>query len=196
MSAFYNLHSTHFHKMNTIDNILKRRSIRRYKSEQIPADTLKEIINCGINAPSALNMQPWQIRVIRSKDMLQRLNGSFVDWARGKELPGSASRAGEEGFSVFHNAPTLLIVAADTSNHYAEGDCGMFTQNVLLAANSLGVGTCVIGSMAASINESPDIRRDLLHLTDKYKVLFGIAMGYADECPDTKQRESSKVEWI
>jgi len=182
--------------MDTVNNILKRRSIRRYKSEQIPADTLKEIINCGINAPSALNMQPWQIRVIRSQDMLQRLNGSFVDWARGKELPGSASRACEEGFSVFHNAPTLLIVAADTSNHYAEGDCGMFTQNILLAANSLGVGTCVIGSMAASINESPDIRRDMLHLTDKYKVLFGIAMGYADECPDAKQRESSKVEWI
>ena len=97
--------------MDTVNNILKRRSIRRYKSEQIPADTLKEIINCGINAPSALNMQPWQIRVIRSQDMLQRLNGSFVDWARGKSLPGSASRAGEEGFSVFHNAPTLLIVA-------------------------------------------------------------------------------------
>ena len=182
--------------MNTIDNILKRRSIRHYKSEQIPADTLKEIINCGINALSALNMQPWQIRVIRSQDMLQRLNGLFVDWARGKSLPGSASRAGEDGFCVFHNAPTLLIVAADTSNHYAEGDCGMFTQNILLAANSLGVGTCVIGSMAASINESPDILRDMLHLTDKYRVLFGIAMGYADECPDAKQRESSNVEWI
>jgi len=36
----------------------------------------------------------------------------------------------------------------------------------------------------------------MLHLTDKYKVLFGIAMGYADECPDAKQREDSKVEWI
>ena len=88
--------------MDTVNNILKRRNIRHYKSEQIPADTLKEIINCGINALSALNMQPWQIRVIRSKDMLQRLNSSFVDWAQGKELPGSASRACEEGFSVFH----------------------------------------------------------------------------------------------
>lgn len=178
------------------DNILTRRSIRRYRSEQVPAEIVAQIVNCGINAPSALNKQPWQIRVVRNPEVLNTLNNAFVDWAKDKSLPGSASHAQEEGFCVFHHAPTLIIVASDTSNPYAEGDCGMLAQNIQLAAHYLKVGTCVIGSMAKIINESKAIRQELLSIDDNHKVLFGIALGYADEKPEPKHREGNRVKWI
>lgn len=179
-----------------IDNILTRRSIRRYLEKQVSDDKVTQIVNCGINAPSALNMQPWQIRVVRTAETLAALNIAFVDWAKDKNLPGSASRAQEEGFCVFHHAPTLIVVAADTSNSYAESDCGMLAQNIQLAAHALGIGSCVIGSMAKTINESPAIRKELLKLDEGYKVLFGIALGYADENPEPKNRDVTKVEWL
>lgn len=179
-----------------IDSILTRRSIRRYLKKQVSDDKVAQIVKCGINAPSALNMQPWQVRVVRTPEILDALNTAFVDWAKDKNLPGSASRAQEEGFCVFHHAPTLIVVAADTSNPYAEGDCGMFAQNIQLAAHALGVGSCVIGSMAKIINESPTIRKELLKLDEDFKVLFGIALGYADEKPEPKHRDVTKVEWL
>lgn len=179
-----------------INNILTRRSIRKYKSKQITDNVLEQILNSGINAPSALNKQPWQIRVIQDKNTLSEINRIFVDWAKGKQLPGSAARAQEDGFSVFHNAPTLLIIAADADNHYSEGDCGMLTQNILLAAHSLDIGTCVIGSIATIVNESETLMKDILSIPDNYKVIFGIAMGYADETPQAKYRDRQNVKFL
>ncbi len=179
-----------------INDILNRRSIRKYKPQQITDVILEQILLCAINAPSALNLQPWQIRVVQDKNILGEMNKAFVDWAKDKQLPGSASRAKEEGFSVFHHAPTLIIVAADTENSYSEGDCGMLTQNILLAAHSLDIGTCVIGSMAKMLNQSSYLKQEVLQISDNYKILFGIAMGYADETPDAKPRDKDKIKRI
>lgn len=176
---------------------MSRRSIRSYKPEQITPEQLDTIVKCAINAPSALNKQSWEIRVIQSADLLSRINNSFVEKAKGKSLQGSAARAQEPGFSVFHGAPTLIIVGKDKSNPYSAVDCGLLAQNILLSAESMDIGTCTIGNMAGILND-PDSKDFLkeINMPDTHEVVFGIAVGYKNESPDAKPRDESKVQYI
>lgn len=185
------------HKNEVVEAIKNRRSIRSYKPEQIDQAQLDTIIDCGISAPSALNKQSWEIRVIQDADLLKRINDSFVEKAKGKELKGSAARAQEPGFSVFHGAPTLIIVAKDKSNPYSAVDCGLLTQNILLSAESMNIGTCTIGNMASILND-PDAKEFLkeINMPDTHEVAFGIAIGYKNESPEAKPRDASKVQYI
>lgn len=185
------------HKNEVVEAIKNRRSIRSYKPEQIDQAQLDTIIDCGINAPSALNKQTWEVRVVQNADLLKRINDSFVEKAKGKELKGSAARAQEPGFSVFHGAPTLIIVAKDKSNPYSAVDCGLLAQNILLSAESMNIGTCTIGNMASILND-PDAKEFLkeIHMPDTHEVAFGIAIGYKNESPEAKPRDASKVQYI
>ncbi|EGK03179.1 nitroreductase family protein [Dysgonomonas gadei] len=180
-----------------VEAIMSRRSIRSYKPEQITPEQLDTIVKCAINAPSALNKQSWEIRVIQSADLLSRINNSFVEKAKGKSLQGSAARAQEPGFSVFHGAPTLIIVGKDKSNPYSAVDCGLLAQNILLSAESMNIGTCTIGNMAGILND-PDSKDFLkeINMPDTHEVVFGIAVGYKNESPDAKPRDESKVQYI
>lgn len=180
-----------------VETILKRRSVRSYKPEQIDEKQLDTIIQCGVNAPSALNRQSWEVRVIQNADLLNRINSRFVENAKGKSLQGSAAKAQEEGFSVFHGAPTLIIVAKDKSNPYSAVDCGLLAENILLSAESMNIGTCTIGNMASILNDpnSTDLLSEL-HLPDTHEVVFGISVGYKNESPDAKPRDISKVQYI
>lgn len=180
-----------------VENIMNRRSIRKYKPEQIGQAQLDTIIQCGINAPSALNKQSWEVRVIQNSELLDKINKIFVEDAKGKSLPGSASKAQEDGFSVFHDSPTLIIVAKDKSNSYSAVDCGLFAQNILLSAESMNIGTCVIGSIAGIFNkpESKELL-EAINLPDTHEVIFGISLGYKNESPKAKTRNIGKVQYI
>ncbi|MDR3326531.1 MAG: nitroreductase [Prevotellaceae bacterium] len=178
-----------------IDSILSRRSVRKFRDAQIDNEILTTLLNCGIHAPSAMNKQPWAVRVVQNNEILNKINQDFVDWAKGKQLQGSAARASETDFSVFHHSPTLIVIAADTENHYSKGDCGALAQNISLAAESMNIGTCVIGNVAAVINRS-EYLKEILQIPDTYEVVFGIAIGYKNEEPASKPRDESRVIFI
>lgn len=184
-------------KNAVVEAIMNRRSIRAYKPEQVDQAQLDTIIQCGINAPSALNKQSWEVRVIQNADLLAAINNRFVENAKGKTLQGSAAKAQEPGFSVFHGAPTLIIVARDKSNSYSAVDCGLFAQNILLSAQSMNIGTCVIGNMASILND-PGSKEFLeaMQMPDSYEVVFGIAIGYKNESPEAKPRDIAKVQYV
>jgi nitroreductase len=157
---------------SAIDVIMSRRSIRSYKPEQIKDDELNTILECGINAPSAMNGQSWEIRVIQNPEILKKIDGSY------------------------HNAPTLIIVA-HANNFFSPVDCGLLGQNILLAAEALDIGTCVVGNFTNFLNspEGAEVRQSL-ELSEGYKPLYGIAVGYKNERPDAKPRDKSKIKII
>lgn len=177
-----------------VKTIMDRRSVRAYQPEQIKQEQLDTILQCAINAPSALNKQSWEIRVIQNADLLARINQSFVEKAKGKNLQGSAARAQEPGFSVYHGSPTLIIVGKDKNNSYSAVDCGLLAQNILLSAESMNIGTCVVGNMASILNDSDSKSfLDEIQMPDTHEVAFGIAIGYKAESPDAKPRDESKI---
>lgn len=185
-------------KGNEVFNtIMERRSVRVYKPEQVPQEKLDTIMQSAIYAPSALNKQSWEVRVVQNPELLKKINDRFIENAKGKQLPGSASRAQEPGFSVFHNSPTLIIVASDKSNPYSLIDCGLLIENILLSAQSVGLNTCVVGNIAGLLN-NPDNKDlfDSLGISDNYSVAVSISLGYGDETPQAPARDTNKVKFI
>ena len=179
-------------KNTTIETILSRRSIRSYKPEQISEQTLDTIINCAVNAPSAMNKQPWEVRIIQNPELIKALEDGFTAFST-KGNPEKAANAK----SVFHGAPTVIIVAYQKDNSFGQVDCGWLGQNILLAAQSMNIGTCVVGYPVQYLR-SPEAK-DLvsqLKFSEGYEVLYTIAMGYKNESPDAKPRDKSKIEII
>lgn len=160
-----------------IENILNRRSIRSYKPEQVEKSKIDTILLCAINAPSANNKQPWEVRVIQNAEVLNKI------------------KAINEG--VFHNSPTVIVIARDTKNDFGAFDCGLLTQNILLSAEAMDLGTCSLGSLARLIN-SPEGKeiKESLKLPADYEVVLGISLGYKNENPEAKPRETTKVQYI
>lgn len=180
-----------------IENIMNRRSIRSYKPEQIKDTELRQIIECGINAPSGLNKQSWEIRVIQNPELIAEINNGFVKYAAGLQMEGSASRSQQPGFSVFHGAPTVILVASNESL-YSPVDCGLFGENVLLSAEAMDIGTCVVGGVVEYLN-TPEAKESIVprfNLSEGFKPLYCIVMGYKNESPKAKPRDLSKVEYI
>lgn len=184
-------------KNQTVENILNRRSIRSYKTDQIRSEQLDTILQCAINAPSALNKQSWEIRVIQKTELINEINEGFIKYASNKKMEGNAAKSQNAGFSVFHGAPTVIVIANDTKNDYSEVDCGLLGQNILLAAESMDIGTCVVGGVIAYFNTS-DAKELVaqLNLLPNYKPLYTITLGYKNEWPEAKARDKSKIKFI
>ena len=183
-------------KNQVVECIMSRRSIRAYKPEQIKDEELQTILECGINAPSARNSQPWEVRVIRDKEAIDNLNKEVIADMIEKR-PEAKERFADEDASVFFHAPTLLVVAYDTTQYWGQSDCGMLVQNILLAAESMNIGSCAVGCCRDYINspKAADFVKSL-NLPENYVVYLTVTLGYKDENPDAKPRDDKKVAYM
>lgn len=152
-------------KDSPIHWILTRRSIRRYTGDLIPEDSIREILKAAMYAPSAVNKQPWHFVVISDRQVLERImqihpHASFLE---------TASHA--------------ILVCGDEQLQHDDGyyvvDCGAATQNILLAAHMLGIGSCWIG-----IHPRPQRKqlfRELFNLPDHIQAYSLVSLGYPME---------------
>ena len=154
-------------------NIMSRRSVRKYLDKPVEHKKLETVALAGINAPSAMNRQNWAIRIIED----QKLMADVKDMCR--------------------NAPNLICVCAPTDGRF-DLDAGLLGENMMLAAQSLGLGTCIqTGPIRfLTTDEKAKAFRDSLDIPEGYKLLFVISIGYPDEQPEAKPRDASKIEFI
>lgn len=173
-----------------IETIMSRRSIRQYEDRAVEREKLEQIVECGINAPSGMNKQPWQVRVVDSKDYIDGVTEFF--------LANDSTMASQPGFkNVFRNAPAVIFIASPIDGS-GQLDCGLLGENMILAAESMGLGTCCLGGIIRFMTDSeaaaPFVER--LQLPDDYRLLYAIAVGYPDEQPEAKPRDTSRAIFI
>jgi len=182
----------------TIKTILERRSVRRFKPEQISRADIETAVDCGLHAPSAMNTQNWHFSVVRNRDLIDELN------AKTKAALSPAFRErmlerynGDEDFSVFYGAPTVVIVAGDGGDGYADANCALAAENICLAAQSLGISSCIIG-MAALMFSAPDAGEycSRLKIPAGYKVRYAIALGYPAMEPQKPERITGRADYF
>ncbi|MBR5687588.1 MAG: nitroreductase [Prevotella sp.] len=174
-----------------INNIMARRSIRKYLNKPVPHEMLATVVKCGINAPSGMNAQPWIIRVVENQKLIDDVTEVFK-----QENPGQVQR--DKDFkNMFRNAPNLICVCTPAKGG-GELDAGLLGENMMLAAQSLGLGTCCLGGPVRFLlsNEKAKFFIDSLDIPDDYRLNYIIAIGYPDETPDAKPRDESKVKYI
>ncbi len=169
-----------------VENIMTRRSIRKYKQQAVPRDVLEKIMECGINAPNGQGKQSWEVRVVENAEL------------QGEIKAAMAAVGGERAVGCFYDAPVWVFVARDKGYDFSTIDCGLLSQNIMLAANAMGVGSVCLGSPVRFVENSPqrDAVLEKLGFSDGYELCICIALGYADEAPVAKPRNAEKVKFI
>ena len=171
--------------------IMARRSIRQYLDKPVEHEKLEVIVRAGINAPSGVNRQPWIVRVVEDQKLIADVNEVYK-----KANPEQVKR--DKNFkNMFRNAPNLICVCTP-ANGGGELDAGLLGENMMLAALSMGLGTCCLGGPVRWLNSNADAKffLDRLDIPEDYKLNYILAIGYPDEQPDAKPRDASKVKFI
>lgn len=174
-----------------IETIMTRRSVRDYKEEAVDREQMAKVIECGIYAPSAINMQPWAVRVVDDK--------AFLDGVTEIAVKQNPELAEQEGFrNFFRNAPTVAFIACPVESYSGEYDCGLLSENMMLSAWSMGIGSCCLGSVVPVMNsEEAKPYMERLQLPEDYKLLVAIAFGYpAGENPVAPERDATKAYYV
>ncbi|MBO7286556.1 MAG: nitroreductase [Alistipes sp.] len=174
-----------------IETIMTRRSVRNYTSEPVDREQMAKILECGMYAPSAMNMQPWAVRVVDAPD--------FIEGVTNIALEQNPELKEQEGFrNLFRNAPTVAFIACPVESYSGEFDCGLLSENMMLAAWSMGIGSCCLGSVVPVMNsEAAKPYMERLQLPDGYKLMLAIAFGYPE--PNSTQepeRDLTKAYYI
>lgn len=174
-----------------IEAIMGRRSIRAYKDTPVPRELLQQLAECGVNAPNAINAQNWAVRIVDSPDYIDGLTAIY------KEANAEMVARNPNFKNMFNGAPAIIAVAAP--NTVISGvDCGLLGENVMLAAYSLGLGTCCMAGPVRFMNTDPKAAPYLkqLALPDGYELLFVVAVGYPDESPEARPRDYDKIRFV
>lgn len=163
----------------TIKNIVNRRSTRNFMPEQLKESDLQTILDAGIYAPSASNNQPWHFTVIQNKDILGRLGDAFKDIARKSDSEYLRKVGKNENFHVFYNSPTVILVSGDENNQSASVDCAAAVENMLIAAESLEIGSCWVGFIAYLFNskEGAEFVKEV-QIPKGFRQIHSVCLGY------------------
>jgi nitroreductase len=180
----------------TIQTILKRRSIRNYKSEQIKDEELNVILEAAKFAPSGMNRQAWHFTAVQKKETLKRINEIVRKFILNSGNGERAERAKADDFNIFYEAPTLIIVSADKNSKLSQFDCALALGSMFLAAHSLGVSSCWIHAVGEALNSSEENKNLIkeLGIPEDYAVFCSGAFGYnASEHPEPAVRNEGTV---
>jgi nitroreductase len=164
-----------------IDVIFSRRSIRKYKDTPVPKDLLETLLKAAMAAPTATNAQPWEFAVITEPETLAALRGSTL-------------------FSRINAPAVICVLGSERMQRNKAGskfwvqDCSAATENILLAAAALGLGTVWVGVHPITLFTRSVTR--ILNLPDGMTPLNLIFVGYPDEAKEPRtQYEERRVHW-
>lgn len=144
--------------------IFERRSVRKYTDKDISSEDMEKLLKAGMNAPSAHNYKPYDLIAVKNKEALKKLADTCI-------------------YSHMLNEANAAIVvcsrADDEKTPYWQADCGAVTENILLEATHLGIGSCWLGGY-------PDLEKtakekEILGIPEEYKVFCVISLGYPNE---------------
>lgn len=159
--------------------IANRRSIRKYKSEQISDEELKMIIEAGLQAPSGHNDQPWFFTVIQNRELLKEISEKSKEELRKSGIEWMVKMGENSALDLLYGAPTAIAVAVKEDAISPNADEGAAIQNMLIAAESLGIGSCWIGLTASYFKEKENLKK--LGIPEGYRGHYIVTLGYKEE---------------
>lgn len=157
--------------MEALEVLRQRRSVRTYQDKGVDRKSIETLIDCGRLAASARNVQPWEFIVVTDQEKRQKI-----------------AQATDHGRHIAE-APVCILVFCEDGHYYLEDGCAA-TQNILLAATALGLGSCWI---AGDKKAYTDPIRELVEVPVQYKLVSLISVGYAESTPNPQKRPLKKL---
>ena len=172
-----------------LEIIKRRRSVRNYLAEQIKEEELKAILEAAIYSPSGHNCQPWHFTVIQNKMLIDHISDLTKKTMTKSTIEKVHKLGNAENYHVFHHAPTIVIVSGNKEVHSAIelpghnippytplAECSAAIQNMLLAAESLDIGSCWVGFVNYFFTLPEELAK--LEIPANFKPLFAVCLGY------------------
>lgn len=181
-----------------IKAIMERRSIRAFKPEQISDAEINTILQAGIFAPSAMNQQNWHFTVVQNQELLNEINDKAKHYGTGTGNDYIEKLMTNPHLHIFYNAPTVIVVSEENDSYAATVNTSAAIENILLAAHSLGIGSCWIGlSRYAYNSEMKEYFIEKLGLPENFTPTYSVALGYPKgNSPESKPRKESTINFI
>ncbi len=190
----------------TMQTILSRRSIRKYKPIRVGEEELGAILEAGLYAPSGGNCQYTRFTVIQNPEVLVALKRiveqefSRMEITEGmyKSKVHAIQMAQKGGYDFIYNAPALIVVTNKKGHGNAMADSAAAIENILLAATSMNVGTCWINQLTW-LSENPVLRGFLepYGIGGDEAICGSVAIGYSDQ-PQAKAqpRKEGRIRFV
>ena len=181
-----------------LENIKTRRSVRSYKPDPVPRELIEKVLEAGNYAPTGSNRQNWRFVVVTDAVMRGKLfETAYANWKRffegirqnNPEHFETVKHYGDMKDPVYYEAPCVVFVIGASPL-----DCAMVTENMMLAAHSLGLGNCYL-YFGAQVLDNPEIV-EALELEEGEKIYGPVILGYPDKFPEAPPKKLPVVKWI
>jgi len=170
-----------------IQNLLTRRSVRKFTDEVIPKDVLNMILQAGYYAPSGHNMQTWRFYVITQKETINQI----------KEVTKKAALANKVHFYGFENPNCLVLITNDSRNINGAQDASCAAENIMLAAWSYGIGSVWLNPLLTLRKEEPaKSLLDKMGVPENHIVYSMVALGYPAAEGSLLAKNKDVVVWV
>lgn len=172
--------------MDVREAIYGRRAVREFMTEPVEEAALRRLVDAAIQAPSAVNQQPWLFTIVRNKGLLARVSNEAKAHMLRTSPAALASHhflhiLNDPNFDIFYGAPVLVVISA-AGSPWAVENCSLAAENLMLAAHAAGLGT-------------PDGKSALkLPVTDI--PVAPIIVGHPKSVPPAVSRNPSRIDWI
>ena len=188
-----------FLTMELKEAIYTRRAVRAFAAEPVDDKILRELIDAAIQAPSAVNAQPWSFCVVRDKAMLADISRRAKAHTLATTPAGLLSHhfettLNDPQFNIFYDAPALIVICSRSDNAWAVENCALAAQNLMLAARAAGLGTCWIGFAQGWLRT--DEGRALLRLPAGWLPVAPIIVGHPKALPAPVPRKAPEIHWV
>lgn len=186
--------------MNEILKAMSARYACRDFKEEMPEDEkLQAIAQAAIQAPSALNIQPWRVIVVKNKELISDMEFEGMSYLAGMEDKSTYNRIMGRGGRLFYGAPCMIIVPIESKHHdSAVLDCGIVCQNITLAATSLQLGSVICGLTRLVLDNSNRAEEfcKRLNFPDGYEFGCSVLIGYPNTAKEPHEPDKEKIIYI
>ena len=178
----------------TLRTIAGRYSCRAYETRAPEKEKLDAIALAAVQSPSGMNRQPWQIVVITDKALLDEMDTECMAELKASEDKTAYNRFMERGGKIFYGAPCMFLILKKPGSDL---DCGIVSENVALAAASLGLGNVICG-MAGIPFSGPNGEKykKLIGFPDGWEFGMAVLAGYAKTATAPHEPDMSKIRYF
>ncbi len=180
------------------DALFGRRAVREYTADLVDEATIRRLIEAAIQAPNAVNAQPWAFTVIRDRPTLSRVSRAakayMLETMPAPHAERFRPRLSDPEFDIFYNANVLIVVSARAERPWIVEDCAMAAQNLMLAAYAEGLGTCWIGFAQGYLNTSEG--RAAIDAPPAWVQIAPIIVGKPKSTPAPVGRAAPEIRWL
>lgn len=176
-----------------------RRAVREYTDQAVDDRTIDHLIAAAVQAPNAVNRQPWVFTVVRDQALLDKISDGakphmLATLAGSTHADRFHTTLSDPDFQIFYHAPVLILISGTTQDDWIVEDCTLAAGNLMLAAHAAGLGTCWIGLAQSFLNTAEG--KSLLGLPADCMPVAPIIVGHPKAAPPKVPRNPPTVRWV